>query len=120
MVRFTMNRWWGFVLTLCLLTASFCLLSLSAPATALADTGSRLLASDPAVPGGGSTIGDPDVPMGPGDGKSGWTSNYLHKADRAVSVQEARCVGDATVPSSVVANHLRLLLLSLRGFYLGF
>lgn len=122
MVRFTLNRWSGFVLTLCLLTASFLLLNASAPSTARAETGgSLLLPTDPTSPGG-SAQGDPDVPMGPGDGKSGLTWKRVGRVDvnRTVVVQEARRAGDVTVTGSVVMDHVRLLLSSLRSLYLGF
>jgi hypothetical protein len=121
MVRFSMNRWLGFVLTLCLFTASFFLLSLSAPATALAEPGSLLVPSDPSSPGG-PTVGDPDVPMGPGDGKSGTVWKPLGRVEvgRTMSVQGTRRVGDVTATGSVVMDRLRLVLLSLRSLYLGF
>lgn len=121
MIRFSMNRWLGFVLALCLLTASFFLLSMSAPATALADSGSLLMPSDPTSPGG-PAMGDPDVPMGPGDGKSATTWKPLGRVEvgRELSVQGARPVGDATASGSVVMDHVRLLLLNLRSLYLGF
>ena len=121
MVRFSMNRWLGFVLALCLLTASSFLLSMSAPSTALAGSGSLLVSSDPISPGG-PAVGDPDVPMGPGDGKSASTLMSLGRveAGRRVSVQGSRPAGDVTASGSVVMDHVRLLLLSLRGLYLGF
>lgn len=121
MVRFPMNRWLRFVMALCLLTASFSLFSLSVPATAFADTGSLLMPDDPSSPEG-PTVGDPDVPMGPGDGKTSTTWSLLGRADvtRTVSVQGARPAGDVTASGSVVLNQLRFLLLNLRGLYLGF
>lgn len=121
MIRFSMNRWLGFVLALCLLTASSFLLSMSAPATALADSGSMLMPSDPTSPAG-PAVGDPDVPMGPGDGKSAMAWKPLGRVEvgRRASVQEARSVGDVTASGSVVMDQVRLLLLSLRSLYLGF
>lgn len=121
MVRFSMNRWLGFLLTLCLLTASFFLLSTTAPATALADSNTLLMPSEPISPTG-PTNGDPDVPMGPGDGKASLTWKPIGRveAGRTVTPLGVRPAGDAAVPGSVVVDRMRLLLLSLRSLYLGF
>jgi hypothetical protein len=120
MVRFSMNRWLGFVLALCLLTASFfLLLSVSAPTTASADSSSLLVPKEPAS-SGGPTFGDPDVPLGPGDGKSGMGRRLQGRVEVGRTVQGARHVGDVTATGGVVMDHVRLVLLSLRGLYLGF
>jgi hypothetical protein len=121
MVRFSMNRWLGFVLTLCLVAVSLSLLS--APSSG-AIIGSVYLEN----PGDGSDIGaasasgDPDVPLGPGDGRSDLTSRSIGRVQvvRTVSTQEARLTGDVTTSGSVWMSHMRLLLLSLRGLNLGF
>ena len=121
MVRFPMNRWLGFFLTLCLLTASFSLLS--APSSAAVFSGSVCL-QNPGDPtsGGGTNAGDPDVPLGPGDGRSDLSSRSIGRVglNRAVSTQETCLAGDVTVSGSAWMGHVRLLLLSLRGLYLGF
>jgi hypothetical protein len=120
MVRFSMNRWLGFVLALCLLTTSFfLLLSVSAPATASAESGSVLAPKEP-TSSGGPTFGDPDVPLGPGDGKSGMGRRPQGRVELARTVQGIRHVGDVTVTGSVVMDRVRLVLLSLRSLYLGF
>lgn len=121
MVRFSMNRWLGFLLTLCVFTASFFLLSASAPTVALADSNTLLLPSDPST-SGGPTVGDPDVPMGPGDGKTTYSWRPLGgvEADRRVTKLGVRPAGDVAASGSVVVDRLRLVLLSLRGFYLSF
>ena len=121
MIRFSMNRWLGFLLTLCLFTASFLLLGVSAPTVALADTYSLLLPSDPGNPGG-PAVRDPDVPMGPGDGKSTFSCRPLGRVevDRGVTKLGARPAGDVTASGSVVVDRVRLVLLSLRSLYLGF
>jgi hypothetical protein len=121
MIRFSMNRWSGFLLTLCLLTVSFFLLGLSAPATALADSNTLLMPSEPISPSGPAN-GDPDVPMGPGDGKAGLTWKPLGRVDaeRTVTRLSVRPAGDVAVSGSVVVDRMRLLLLSLRSLYLGF
>ncbi len=119
MTRFTMNRWWALLLTLCLFTACFLLVS-SAPLTppARADgSGSQLLPSDP-TPGSG--FGDPDVPIGPGGGKP--TKQSVTRGGNSPSVVQtgAVTVGDGKGSVGVLMLRLRLFLLSLRGFYLRF
>jgi hypothetical protein len=117
MLRFNPNRWWAFVLTLCLFTACFFLLTAQIPSVASADPGSSYMpVDDPPVP----TLGDPDVPMGPGDGKAGKTV-VIRTGGNQVLQQGGACpVGDGAVPTSVVMDRLSLLLLSLRSFYLRF
>ena len=53
MVRFSMNRWWGFVLTLCLFTVSFLVLGAATPPAALAQSGGQILPEDTLPPGTG-------------------------------------------------------------------
>jgi hypothetical protein len=117
MVRHAMNRWWGFVLTLCLFTVSFVLTGVSVPPAALAAS-SALLPED--TPEGGASCGDPDIPLGPGDGVSIWTWTDPGTVDCTVSVPEARPAGDVAASHSVAMNRLRLWLLGLRSFSLGF
>jgi hypothetical protein len=118
MLRFKSNRWWAFVLTLCLFTC--CLLALSArfPSVASASDGSYSIADQSPVPGG--SVGDPDVPMGPGDGKAGKTCVVRGGVSEAVLQNGARPVGDGAVSTSVVMDRLHLFLLGLRSFYLRF
>ncbi len=122
MVRFQMNRWMGFVLALCLFTASFSLLSV--PSHAAMFTGSAYLPNpgDPTASGGAPAAGDPDVPLGPGDGRTGLTSRSIGRVavGHTVSTQEVGLAGDVTTSGSFWMNHVRLLLLNLRGLYLGF
>ncbi|HVP14734.1 MAG TPA: hypothetical protein VMS88_04260 [Terriglobales bacterium] len=119
MSRFSMNRWWALLLALGLFTAClFLLSSATMPTPARADgSGSQLLPSEP-VPGG---YGDPDVPIGPGQGKGGKTV-VITRGGCGVQVNEAgvRTAGDGRTPLSVVVTRLRLFLASLRGFYLRF
>lgn len=119
MTRFTMNRWWALLLTLCLFTACFFLLS-TAPLTppARADgSGSQLLPSDPAP---GSGFGDPDVPIGPGGGKPVKQCVTRGGSSPLVTQTGAATVGDGRGTVSVLVMRLRLFLLSLRSFYLRF
>jgi hypothetical protein len=118
MVRFSMDRWLGFLLTLCLLIASSSLLSAPASAAVLAGPSFLQAPGDPAS-SGGSAAGDPDVPMGPGDGRSSLTWRSQGRVD-VIRTQGVRPAGDVTASGSVVVDHVRLLLLSLRSLYLGF
>ena len=116
MLRFSWNRWWVFILTLCLFTTGFALLGSSAPSVAAAEA-YRVPSADQPSPGPG--VGDPDLPLGPGDGK---TSGLVVRSTsrRVVVQQEVRPAGDVTTSDSVLVERLRLLLLSLRSLYLGF
>ncbi len=121
MVRISMNPWLGVVLTLCLVIASLSLLSTPASAAWMLST--NLLSNPDPASSGGSPAGDPDVPMGPGDGRSGVSSRSFGavRAGRTVSTQEVGRAGDVITSDSVVTiANVRLLLLSLRGLYLGF
>ena len=79
MLRLSANRWWAFVLTLCLLTTCFFLITVQSPSVARAGSGSCYLPTDD-PPSDSPSLGDPDVPMGPGDGK---TSKFV-VADRLI------------------------------------
>ena len=118
MLRFRVNRSWVFVLTLCLFTTSFFLGAAQMPPVASADTGKIYTPVDelPLAP----ALGDPDVPMGPGDGKAGKLSVVSNGSNRVGSKNEARPVGDGVVPTSVVMNRVQLFLLGLRSLYLRF
>jgi hypothetical protein len=119
MLRFRVSRSWGFVLTLCLFTTCFFLATAQLPP--VANAGSRNF-SMPTIdePPSGSSLGDPDVPMGPGDGKVGSLSVVRNGSNQVVSQNGARPVGDGAVPASVVMNRVQLLLLGLRSLYLRF
>jgi hypothetical protein len=120
MLRFSLNRWWAFILALCLFTACLVVSTARGPTVANASSASPVLnPSDQQGPGGGS-FGDPDVPVGPGQGLIGKTSVSRGGSKGAVSGAGARPAGDGTVPSSVVMQRLRIVLLSLRNRYLGF
>jgi hypothetical protein len=118
MLRFNPNRWWAFVLTLCLFITCFFLLTAQVPSVASADSG---LAYQPMVElPSGPAFGDPDVPMGPGDGKAGKAFVSRAGGNQVLQQSGARPVGDGAVPTSVVMDRLSLFLLSLRSFYLRF
>jgi|WetSurMetagenome_2_1015567.scaffolds.fasta_scaffold768742_2 hypothetical protein len=118
MPRFRLNRSWGFVLTLCLLTTCFYLTTAQLPSVASADSGSCYMPDQdrPTDP----SLGDPDVPMGPGDGK---TSNHVVIRGGSVQVtsqDRVRPVGDGAVLNSVSMNRIHLFLLGLRSLFLRF
>jgi hypothetical protein len=118
MFRFRMNRSWAFVLTLCLFTTCFFLFTAQLPSVASAGPGSFYMSGDetPAAP----TLGDPDVPMGPGDGKAGKLSVVRNGSNQVVSKNGTRPLGDGAVSASVVMNRVQLFLLGLRSLYLRF
>jgi hypothetical protein len=118
MLRFTWNRRWAFVLTLCLFTVCSFLLTAQVPSVASAGRINSYMPADDQPPA--PSLGDPDVPMGPGDGKAG--KSFASRGERSQVVrQNGACpVGDGVAPTSVVMNRLRLIVLSLRSFYLRF
>jgi hypothetical protein len=117
MFRFSVNRSWAFVLALCLFTTCFFLFTVQLPSVASADSGSFSVPTDEPPP---PAFGDPDVPMGPGDGQVGNLSVVRNGSNQVVSQNGARLVGDGAVPTSVVMNRLQLFLLGLRSLYLRF
>lgn len=118
MFRFSVNRSWAFVLTLCLLTTGFLLVTAQLPSVACADTGKTYTPVDELPPA--QSLGDPDVPMGPGDGKVAKLSVVRSGSNQVVSRSGARLVDDEAVPVSVGMNRVRLFLLGLRSLYLRF
>ena len=119
MLRFTWNRWWAFVLTLCLLTICSILLTAQVPSVASAGPSNTYMPAEdqqPPVP----SLGDPDVPMGPGDGKTGKSMVLRGGQGQVLRQSGVLPVGDGATPTSVVMNRLRLIVLSLRSFYLRF
>jgi hypothetical protein len=118
MLRFSVNRSWAFVLTLCLFTTCCFFFTAQLPSVASADAGSISVSVDnqPSVP----SLGDPDVPMGPGDGKAGKFSVVRGGSNQVVSQNGARPVGDGAVLTSVLMDRVQLFLLGLRSLYLRF
>ena len=110
MARFTSNRQMPLVLAL---IASFAFVPVHG-GTAFAQSG-RVYGIDPAgepgAPPGG--IGDPDEPI---PGKSSLRGSQM----RGATTLQARPVGDGRVTSSVGVWRLRVVLLSLKAFYLRF
>ena len=117
MLRFSVNRSWAFVLTLCLFTTCFFLFTAQLASVASADSGSFYVSVDEPPP---PSLGDPDVPMGPGDGKVGKLSVVRSGPNQVVSKNGARPVGDGAVLTSVGMNRMHLFLLGLRSVYLRF
>jgi hypothetical protein len=120
MFRLSANRWWAFVLTLCLFTTCCFLFTAQLPSVASADPGSCYMPADEQPP---PSLGDPDVPMGPGDGRTGKTGKFgvvRRGAPQVASQNGARPVGDGTPLTSVVMDRVKLFLLGLRSFYLRF
>lgn len=118
MFRFSVNRSWAFVLTLCLLTTCFFLFTVQSPSVASASSGSFTVSTDEPPPP--PSLGDPDVPMGPGDGKVGKFGAVRNGTNQVVSRSGTRSMGDGAVPASVVMNRVQLFLLGLRILYLRF
>jgi hypothetical protein len=118
MLRFRVNRSWAFVLTLCLFTTCFFLFTVQLPSVASAGPSGFYVSTDeqPAP----SSLGDPDVPMGPGDGKVGKVSVVRNGSNQVVSQNGARLVNEGAVPTNVVMNRMQLFLLGLRSLYLRF
>lgn len=119
MLRFTWNRWWAFVLTLCLFTVCAFLLTAQVPSVVSANPSSAYMPADDQLPPSPS-VGDPDVPMGPGDGKAGKGFVVRVETGQVVRQNGASPVGDGVAPTSVVMNRLRLIVLSLRSLYWRF
>ena len=119
MFRFSVSRSWAFVLTLCLFTTGFFLVTAQLPSVASAGSVNFRVPVDD-EPTSGSSLGDPDVPMGPGDGLVISLSVVRSGSNQVVSQNGTRQVGDGTVPSSVVMNRVQLFLLGLRSLYLRF
>jgi hypothetical protein len=124
MLRFSVNRWWAFILALCLVAACSFVLAAQAPSVAQATSITSVATPEPDPSGSiGNNYGDPDVPVGPGQGVSGKTGvSRLHgsSAKAAISRSGPSPVGDGAVPASVVMEGLRLLLLSWRSLHFGF
>jgi hypothetical protein len=118
MLRFNVNRSWAFVLTLCLLTTCCFLVTAQLPSVASADTDKTYIPVDESLPP--PSLGDPDVPMGPGDGKFVQLSVVRDKPNQVASQNGARLAGDGAVPASVVMNRVQMILLGLRSLYLRF
>jgi hypothetical protein len=119
MLRLSANRWWAFVLTLCLLTTCFFLITVQSPSVARAGSGSCYLPTDD-PPSDSPSLGDPDVPMGPGDGKTSKFVVVHSGSNQVMSKDGTRPVGDGAVLTSVGMNRMHLFLLGLRSVYLRF
>jgi hypothetical protein len=118
MLRFTSNRWWAFVLTLCLFTACFFLITVQTPSVACASNGSFLPADEAPPPQPG--IGDPDVPITPAPGKVSVIRVAGNGWNQAVPESWRSPVGDGKFSTSVWMQRLRLFLLGLRNSFLRY
>ena len=107
MPRFILKRLLAIILALGLV--GFALASSSLPV--VADTTTGIMDGDPT--GGGSSIGDPDVPTTPGKTKLGHGVVIRPTADGAVSA------GDGSAPARAWMIRLRVVLQSLRMRWLG-
>ena len=118
MLRFSVNRSWAFVLTLCLFTTCLFLFTAQLPSVASAAPSKCYMPTDDqtSIP----SLGDPDVPMGPGDGKTGSFIVVRSGSNQAVSQDGTRPVGDGAVLTSVAMDRVQLFLLGLRSLYLRF
>jgi hypothetical protein len=114
MFRFSVNRSWAFILALCLFTT--CLFTVQLPSAASAAGAKICVSLDDPWPS--QSLGDPDVPTGPGDGKVGGLSGVRTKSNQVVLQGGARPVVGRAALASVVMDRVQLFLLSLRSFYL--
>lgn len=107
MPRFARNRWWAFILTLCVLFAG----------SATWSTPSHGNGPDPIVlgggPGGSGAGGDPDGPSGPSN-----RSPYRGSANG--SRYAATTVGDGSPATRVWSWGFHVVLQSLLGRYIRF
>jgi len=115
MLRFSVNRSWAFVLTLCLFTTCFTIVQ---PPSVGAASPSCFVTMDSKI--ADPQLGDPDVPTGPGEGRSGSLTVGSGGAIQVVQYNQARRVDDGVVLTSVVMDRVHLFLLSLRSLYLRF
>ena len=120
MLRFNWNRSWAFVLTLCLFTVCSLLFTFHAPSVARAGTTNAYLPSEDQLIPPSPSAGDPDVPMGPGDGKVGKTTARGGAGSQVLRQNGVRPAGDGSAPISVAMSRLRLVVLGLRSLYLRF
>ncbi len=117
MLRFSLNRWWAFILALCLFTVGLFALTAQSPSVCRADDmgPSFTTPSDP-PPG----YGDPDVPSGPGAGKTGRCYTVRGALSPTTQTLEGRPTGEGSITTSALMQRLRLFLLSFRSLYLRF
>lgn len=118
MFRFSWNRSWGFVLTLCLFTSCFYLLTVQSASVANAGPQGCYMPIDDLPPA--PSLGDPDVPMGPGDGKFGRNVGIHSGTSQVVTQSGIRPPSDGAISTSVVMNRVQLFLLGLKSLYLRF
>lgn len=110
MLRFPKNRWWAFILTLCLFTACFFALSAQTPSVSYSSTPSLNGGTDP-PPG----YGDPDFPDGGGKATRGMVGHGA--MGQTVPTDGLRPAGEGVARPSVWMLRFYLVLLSLRGFF---
>ncbi len=118
MLRFSLNRWWAFILALCLFTVGLFALNAQSPSVchaALASGPSITTPEDPPP-----AYGDPDVPSGPGAGKAGRGFTVRGGLTPTTQTLADRPTGEGTITTSALMQRLRLFLLSFRSLYLHF
>lgn len=115
MLRFRVNRSWAFVLTLCLFTT--CLMAAQLPSAASAGGSKICVSLEDSFPP--SSLGDPDVPTGPGDGGVVGPNGVRSGSNQVVRQNGTRPAGDGA-PASVVIDRVKLFLLGLRSLFLRF
>ncbi len=114
MLRFPKNRWWAFILTLCLFTACFVVLTAQAPSVSYAATPSLNGGTDP-PPG----YGDPDFPDGGGKTSRRWTVGQ-GAMGQTVPTDGLRPAGEGVARPSVWMLRFYLVLASLRSLFFRF
>ena len=103
-----MNRWWSFILMVTILVASSALPSLSR-----ADGTDPTVTSDQPAQGG-SSVGDPDMPINPGRKPS--TGRVMPQKP----VSQLRTAGDGGAFANIMMMRFRIALQALRGWLLHF
>ncbi len=112
MLRFAPNRWWAFVLALAFFVCCIALFSVQAPSTAqaLQVTGTDDPVGQAPQPG----IGDPDVPITPGQPKPGKAAPYQGGAMQPLNAQGLAPQGEGLSPTSATMMRLRVFWMILR------
>jgi hypothetical protein len=117
MLRFAKNRWWAFILALCLFTVGFLALTAQTPSVCRAsDSGPSFTTETDPPP----SCGDPDIPTGPGAGKGG--RGWVTRGGLSPTTQTlgSHPTGEGMTSTSAVVDRFRLFLLGLRSQYFRF
>src|SRR5690349_4750406 len=117
MPRFMVTRWWALALAIVLGIAGV----MGTPSVGRTDAGGALVGEGGGDPGntGGTSSGDPDVPIN--TGKSSWKPAYKYGRTGTLGMVSRQSVGDApSAPQVVWAYKYRLALQLFRAYVLRF